>query len=195
MRAAVNRNAFDSVATVLSIVGSPPVLAFAIALLVALRTAGRPTVLPSVAELLLAACVLPTVSTLALFRAGVTSTLDLRDRSERAIPSAITALCCSLGYVFMRLSGAAPDVANLAIALAAQMAALAILTTRWKVSYHAATAAALVAVSRPLDNGSLTLSLVVLACSIGWARVYLGRHTLNQVVIGALTTLPISVLA
>jgi membrane-associated phospholipid phosphatase len=62
------------------------------------------------------------------------------------------------------------------------------------VSYHSASAAALVLVSRPLENASLTLAFLLLACLVGWARVYQGRHTVSQVLVGALTTLPIGML-
>ena len=194
MRAAVNPSAFNSAAHVLSIVGSPPALAFPIAALLALRTAGRPTVLPSIAELLLIACVVPATFTFILFRTGVTRTIDLRERTDRTLPSTITALCCLVGWILLRMSAAAPDISNLAIGVAAQMAALALLTTRWKVSYHTACAAALVMVSRPLDNTSLTTAFLLLACCVGWARVYQGRHTVPQVIAGALTTLPIGML-
>ena len=194
MRAAANQSAFDSAAHVLSIVGSPPALALPIAGLLALRAAGKPTALPSIAELLLVACVLPTIFTFLLFRAGLTSSIDLRERRDRALPSGMTALSCVVGWMLLRLSAAPPEVSNLAIAVAAQMAALALLTTRWKVSYHAACAAALVAVSRPLDNTSLTLAFLLLAFCVGWARVYQGRHTVPQVIVGALTTLPIGML-
>jgi hypothetical protein len=84
----------------------------------------------SIAELLLTACVLPTIFTFALFRAGLTSSIDLRDRTDRTLPSAATAFCCLLGWVVLRVSAAPPDISNLAIAVAAQMAALALLTTR-----------------------------------------------------------------
>ena len=194
MRATVSPRTFDSAAHVLSFIGSPPVLALPIALLIGIRASGSPSALQSVAELLLAASVLPTVCTFALFRAGRTSTLDLREHSDRAVPSAITALSCVVGWAFLRFSAAPTDVTNLAIAVAAQMSLLALLTRRWKVSYHAASAAALVAVSRPLANPSLTLTLLLLACCVGWARVHQRRHTVNEVLVGALTTLPIGVL-
>jgi len=86
------------------------------------------------------------------------------------------------------------SISNLAIGLSAQMALLALLTMRWKVSYHAAASIGLVLVSRSLGNSSLTLALLALAVSVGWARFYQGRHTLAQLAVGACTTAPILLL-
>ena len=58
----------------------------------------------------------------------------------------------------------------------------------------AASAGALVAVSSVHEAPGLTVALLCFALSIGWARVYLRRHTPAQVFVGALTAAPIALL-
>jgi membrane-associated phospholipid phosphatase len=94
----------------------------------------------------------------------------------------------------LRISDAPPPISALILGVAFQMVVLAVLTTRWKASYHAASACALAAVSWTHEPVVLTLALICLALCIGWARVHLGRHTLAQVAAGALTAAPIALL-
>jgi hypothetical protein len=149
----------------------------------------------SVGAFLLTGCVVPTVLTLLLVRGGRATAIDLRERSERLLPASVTAGCCAgMAWVLSKV-GAPLSISNLALAIAIQMALLACLTLRWKVSYHAAAASALVLVSYSASGtGLLTLALLALAVSIAWARVYQRRHTLAQVAVGALTAMPIALL-
>jgi hypothetical protein len=172
------------------------VLALPTALLAAQHAGGSPATGLSVAAFLLTGCVIPTTLTLALVRVGRATAFDLRERSERLLPAAVTAGCCaSMAWLLARM-GAPQSICNLAVAVAIQMALLACLTLRWKVSYHAASASTLVLVSYSASGtGLLTLGFVALAMSIAWARVYQRRHTLAQVAVGALTAIPIAMLA
>lgn len=149
----------------------------------------------SVGAFLLTGCVIPTALTLALLRTGRATAFDLRERTERVLPSAVTAGGCASAALVLSRIGAPLSISNLAFAVSIQMAVLACLTLRWKVSYHAASATALVLVAHS-SSGSLwlTVALLALAMSIAWARVYQRRHTLAQVAVGALTAMPIAVL-
>jgi hypothetical protein len=165
------------------------------ALLAALHAGGSIGTSLSVIAFLLTGCVVPTVLTIFLVRSGRATAFDLRERSERLLPSAVTAgSCAGMAWILSRM-GAPLSICNLALAIAIQMAVLACLTLRWKVSYHAASASALVLVSYSANGtGLLTIALLVLAMSIAWARVYQRRHTLAQVAVGALTAMPIALL-
>jgi len=171
------------------------VLALPTAFLAALHAGGSLGTGLSIAAFLLTGCIIPTTLTIVLVRSGRATTFDLRERSQRLLPSAVTAGCCAgTAFVLSKL-GAPLSICNLALAIAIQMALLACLTLRWKVSYHAASASALVLVAySAIGNGVLTLALAVLAVSIAWARVYQRRHTLAQVAVGALTAMPIALL-
>jgi hypothetical protein len=182
---------FDRAAHILSIFGSPPLLALPIAFLAGLRGGGYPSSTPSVIELLLSACAIPSLFALILFRTGATRTLDLAEREDRFLPSVVTAGSCAAAWVLLSTSGADASLSSLAIGISAQMALLAVLTTRWKVSYHSASAAALVVVSRTLGVHQLTLVCLLVAVSVGWARIHKRRHSLAEVTAGALTSIPI----
>jgi membrane-associated phospholipid phosphatase len=186
---------FDVVAHLLSILGAPPVLALPIAFLAGLRAGGYPRMTTSVVELVVWVSVLPTLVTFALFRAGRTSTLELRDRGDRVVPCAVTAACCVAALVQLQLSDVPVIVSRLTIGVGVQMSLLLLLTLYWKVSYHAAVAASLVVVGRSFDNPSLTIGLLLLALCIGWARVYRRRHTVAQVAAGMLTMAPVALLS
>ena len=195
MRVAVSQRPSDSIARVLSFVGLPPVLALPTAVLATVRAGGSLSATVSVVGFLIAGCVLPTLLIVFLVRRGRASTLDLRERSERVLPAAATACACAAAALVLAKASAPRGVSDLALAVSLQMALLALITTRWKVSYHMASASALVLISRSATPDGLLLMMVVLAVGIGWARVYLRRHTPAQVVVGALTALPIALLS
>lgn len=184
----------DFAARVLSLVGLPPVLALPTACLAGLRAGASPNVVLGIAGLLVSGCVLPTLLTVVLARNGQISAIDLRERTDRLIPSFATAIGCLIAWTVLPRFGAPPAITNLALGVALQMALLALLTTRWKVSYHAASAGVLVVVSSPLSSVALTCALSTLAVCIAWARIHRRRHTLAQVIVGALTALTVAVL-
>jgi hypothetical protein len=195
VRAAVSPRPSDSLARLLSLVGLPPVLALPTALLAALHAGNSLGTAVSVAAFLLTGCLIPTLLTIALVRSGRATAFDLRERSERLLPSAVAAGGCASAALVLYRAGAPLSLSNLALAVSIQMALLACLTLRWKVSYHTASATALVLVSHSaIGSGMLTVALLVLAMSIAWARVYQRRHTLAQVAVGALTAMPIALL-
>ena len=80
------------------------------------------------------------------------------------------------------------------LAIALQLGALALVTTVWKVSYHAAAAGGLAALAYSLEGATVGLSLLSVAGLVAWARVRLRRHTRAQVAAGLLTSMPVLVL-
>lgn len=184
----------DFAARVLSLVGLPPVLALPTACLAGLGAGASPNAALGIAGLLVSGCVLPTVLTVALARRGHLSNIDLRERTDRLIPSCATAVGCLIAWTALPYVGTPTAITHLALGIALQMAFLALLTTRWKVSYHAASAGVLVVVSSPLSSVALTSALSMLAVCIAWSRIYRRRHTLAQVVVGALSAVTVAVL-
>jgi hypothetical protein len=172
----------------------PPILAVPTAYLAGLHAGAADGTAVSVIGLLVLGCVFPTLLTVVLVRMGRLSALDLNERADRLVPSMATAFGCAFAWSGLTLSGAPHSISQLALGISIQMAVLALLTTRWKVSYHAASASGLVVVSHSLGNVGLTFGLLLLAVAIGWSRIHRRRHTLAQVAIGALTAAPIALL-
>ena len=147
-------------------------------------------VLASVVTLVVTTAIVPTLFVYAAYLAGLISSPDLPRRSERLQPALFTTLCAVVAYPLLRGVSAPPLFLSLDIALALQMALLALVTIWWKISYHAASAAGLALVALALGGLSVAGPLLGLAALVGWARVRLGRHTPGQVAAGWLSALP-----
>ena len=186
----------QSAARVFSIVGLPPVLALPTALLAGMRSGVSPGTVLSIGGFLITGCVLPTLLTIFLVRRGRASTFDLRERSERLLPASVTAFGSATAACALAELGGPRGVTHLAAGISIQMILLALLTLQWKVSYHTASATALMVVGRSVSpDGMLAPCLLLLAVCIAWARVYQRRHTPVQVIVGALTAAPIVLLS
>lgn len=180
----------DRLAHAISIVCAPPILALPLALLAGRRSPDDPSPWPAVALFTIATALLPSLLVYVAYRKGYVRSLDLTSRAERIVPSAFTALCAVAVYPLLRELDAPKVVLGVAAALAVQLTVLAVVTSWWKVSYHAATAAGLAAIASTWNSVSLGLMLVALAGLVGWARIRLGRHTRAQVAVGLVSAAP-----
>ncbi len=108
--------------------------------------------------------------------------LTLREQRLRPLLIALLASALSLALV-AALDGPRPLEVTLTAALV-NGTVLTMTTVRWKVSFHAATAAGSLIILWWM-LGSMSALLAPLVPAIGWSRVALGRHNPNQVVVGA----------
>lgn len=138
-------------------------------------------------------CVLvPMALILLLKRLGLIDDLGLNGRKERLIPYIITAVCYGGTAWFMAVKGA-PLWLSLFFAGGALATIInTVINFWWKISAHAAGIAGIVALLLRIEkDGSpepelffwLILS-IALAGILGSARVWLGRHTVWQVLAG-----------
>ena len=118
-------------------------------------------------------------------RSGAWTDHDVSVREQRTgmYPAA---LAVSAGtVVLLYASGVAPSIVRGTVAIFALIAVSALVNTRLKVSLHtgfaAFTAVSLLSVSRPMG-----LAAVVVALAVAWSRLELRRHTLPEVIGGAL---------
>lgn len=138
-------------------------------------------------------CVIPMMLIVALKKMGVVQDYGLNGRKERLVPYIITVLCMGGTAWYMSAKGA-PLWISMFFA-GGGIAALInlIVNFRWKISAHAAGIAGVVAMLvhvahmafRP--DGAAFVWLVIWICLtglLGSARVWLGRHTVWQVVAG-----------
>lgn len=134
----------------------------------------------------------PMILILLLKRMGLVDDLGLNGRKERLIPYIITAVCYGGTAWFMAAKGA-PLWLSLFFAGGALATVInTVINFRWKISAHAAGIAGIVALLIRIEkDGSpepelffwLILS-IALAGLLGSARVWLGRHTVWQVLAG-----------
>ncbi len=136
--------------------------------------------------------ILPMLTVLLLKRLGMVDDLGLNGRKERTIPYLITILCMGGTAVFLAMKGFPLWVVMFYAGGALAGLIEAIINNWWKISAHAAGVAGLVAMlvrmsHTPMVNPDvLTWLIVAVACAglTGSARLWLGRHTLAQVLAG-----------
>jgi membrane-associated phospholipid phosphatase len=174
----------DTVASVVSAVLSPPVLA-ATMLALATRSAHLASAWFWASIWLTLSILAPIVYLLWLRRRGVVSDLDVTRRAERARPMLATLGGAAVALAVLRL-GAAPQIL-LVISSAAFLQLLLVfpVTLRWKISIHATVVASFAVLMWGLI-GPAAVPLAGLVPLIAWARIRLRRHTLAQTVAGTL---------
>jgi membrane-associated phospholipid phosphatase len=119
------------------------------------------------------------------FMRGQLTSLELHLRSERVQPYLVSLLCSLVAWLWLRL-GMAPALLTLLAGVGVvQVALLLAVTLFWKISAHSASVAGLVMLALSLF-GAAALPLVGLVPAVSWARVHLRRHSLMQVLAGAL---------
>lgn len=137
--------------------------------------------------------VVPSVLVLILKKIGVVKDLGLNGRRERFVPYVITVLCM-FGTAWFVYSKGSPLWLVMFFA-AGGVAGIfdTIVNFFWKISAHAAGTAGIVALLlRIMHSGYPEASVIwwllgaVFVCGlVGSARLWLGRHTLGQVLAGA----------
>ncbi|MBD5420866.1 MAG: phosphatase PAP2 family protein [Bacteroides sp.] len=135
----------------------------------------------------------PMILVLLLKKMGVIEDVGLNGRKERLIPYVITIVCLAGTGIFLYLK-----MAPLWVAMFYAGGALAglinlLVNFRWKISAHAAGIAGLVAMliqvtkEGPSAEGMVwwIVGAILTAGLLGSARIWLGRHTLMQVIAGS----------
>ncbi|MDE7160745.1 MAG: hypothetical protein K2O24_07900 [Muribaculaceae bacterium] len=135
---------------------------------------------------------IPMLLVVLLKRIGVVHDLGLNERKERAVPYIITILSMAGAGWFMLVKHAPEWIGMFYMGGAAAAAVCLLINFFWKISAHAAGIAGIVALlvrisSEDIPHPGLMAWLVVwilLAGFMGGARVWLGRHTVWQVLAG-----------
>lgn len=136
--------------------------------------------------------VIPMLLVFVLKRFGIVQDIGLNNRSERPIPYIIMILCFAGTAFFFHLKGA-PLWMTLFYAGGAVAALVNLIVNFWwKISAHAAAMAGLVALLMIINRDGLPhasiagwlIATVIVTGLLGSARVWLGRHTVGQVMAG-----------
>lgn len=135
----------------------------------------------------------PMILVMLLKKMGVIDDIGLNGRKERLIPYIITIVCLSGTAVFLYLKMAPVWVAMFYAGGALAGLINLIVNFRWKISAHAAGIAGVVAMliqvikAGPSVDGMVwwIVGAILTAGLLGSARIWLGRHTLMQVLAGS----------
>jgi len=138
--------------------------------------------------------VLPTVFIAYGVRHGRWDDRNVGARRPRLIVLAFITASVALGLVLLVVLDAPRLLTGYLAFMLGSVAALALVTTVWKVSIHCAVASGSVAILA-LSFGPLVLIAYALVAVLGWSRVALADHTVAQVVVGAVLGAAAAVLA
>ena len=111
--------------------------------------------------------------------------IHLSIHDQRKIPFLLAGISATLGAIALFLVGAAKPVIVMGVVYAVNAVAVGLLTLVWKISIHTAFYSAIITVIVILFGipyGWLYLILIPLC----WSRIYRHRHSLNQVLGGAM---------
>ncbi|MBK0866068.1 hypothetical protein INP57_04535 [Saccharopolyspora sp. HNM0986] len=109
----------------------------------------------------------------------------VRDRAGRLIPFIALIGSGAIGLVLLVTGGAPRAMTALDAGMLALVIVAGAITTKWKISMHAAAGGGATVVLA-LFYGPAWWLLGLVTAGIGWSRVRLGDHTTAQVVAGAL---------
>jgi membrane-associated phospholipid phosphatase len=117
-------------------------------------------------------------------RTGRIADFHMCNRRERVAPFVVSLICGLAAWLLILVMGAPLDFVAPVLALLLQTLLLFLITLVWQVSVHTAVTASLVTFIC-LVVGPGALLLIGLIPLVAWARLYLGRHTVAQTVVGA----------
>lgn len=174
------------IASLVSAVGSPPVLGASTVIFVASALSDSQGAIWVWIWALVCAVLtvlVPLGYILWLLRHGWVADFDIRRRKERTKPMIVNVASSGLAWAVLKVGAAPAELVALAAALWIQAALLLIITLRWKISVHTAAAAGMGAVIWTLTGTALPLIIGVPV--VAWSRIRLDHHTFAQTVAGA----------
>jgi hypothetical protein len=131
-------------------------------------------------------CLIPALYIVWMVRRGSISDIHMRLREERLRPFLVSIACTGMAWWALRLMGAPSVVPLVAIATLVQLATMAVITLVWQISIHTMSITSAVVATGILFGIGPALLVSPLVPLVGAARLKLHRHTLAQVVTGAL---------
>jgi len=106
-------------------------------------------------------------------------------RSQRTKIYLAASICAVVGYIILRCFGAPPALVATSVAGLSAVVIFMGINLLWKISLHTAFITASVTLLIILYGSTIALAAVLIPL-VAWARIALKRHSLAQVVTGAL---------
>jgi membrane-associated phospholipid phosphatase len=128
-----------------------------------------------------------------LKRRGRVESMDIKVREQRLNPLLVGAASYFLGFMVLLALGAPAIVQGLMFCYATNTLLVVLITRWWKVSVHTTAIGGPIA-ALFFQFGSVVAPLLVLVPLVGGSRVVLRRHTVAQVLVGAIIGLGLTAL-
>jgi len=126
-------------------------------------------------------------------RLGKFTDIDVSVRSQRTGPFIFGLASSLVGLLILALAHGPKNLQTLLLITLLSGSVMMIITFWWKISLHSSSVASAVTILAIL-YGTVVLPAYLLVIAVGWSRVVLRRHTIAQVVAGALLSTVLTVL-
>ena len=126
----------------------------------------------------------PTFIVIVLKKTGKVSDYDISKRSQRFVPLLIAVAAYFFGFALLNFLNAPHIISGLFLFYSINTVLLMFITLKWKISVHASSFTAPVAVLYVIF-GYESLFLLLLTPFLMWSRVHLKAHTFMQTLVGA----------
>jgi membrane-associated phospholipid phosphatase len=188
------KNNEETIAHWVSSVVSPHIVGVVLTSLMALNFSDNPLAALRWLLLLLPLIVLPPLGYIVwLVRTGVIVDIYMPERRTRLAPLAVLIFWLIICLSLIRHWQAPPVVEVFVLSTTVLVSVLSVVTLFWKISFHSATISAAVTATLMI-TGASSWPVALLVPLVGWSRVRLRRHTLRQVIYGAVSGAVIALL-
>ena len=142
--------------------------------------------------------VLPLVDLLVRMKLGTVSDFHVSNKEERTVPMLFNIGYLTAGAVLLSLLGAPKEIVALEVGALLIIVVAFVVTFWWKISLHAIGLVEiyvmLMLIFYSWSFVFYNLYFPVLIIAVCWARIYLKKHTLGQVIVGSAAGAAIPVL-
>lgn len=176
-------------ANIVSNLLSPPAVFGAMGLLLAISPATAAPLWPALGWGVLygiLASLIPVAYIVYLLKTGAIGDLHMRRRRERNRPLVLGVTTALVAWALLSVFNAEPQFRRLALFNVLLLSTLAIINVWWQISTHGAAIVGAVTISGLFFGLPVALWVSPLVLLVGWARVYLGRHSVYQIIAGAM---------
>jgi hypothetical protein len=167
---------------------SPPAVFGAMGLLLAISPATAAPLWPALGWGVLygvLAALIPALYIIYLFRTGAIRDLHMRRRQERYRPFVLGVTTALVAWALLTVFGAPLPFRRLALFDVVLLSLIAIINVWWQISIHGAAIVGAVTISGVVFGPPAAIWASPLVLLVAWARLYLGRHSVKQMVAGA----------
>lgn len=142
-------------------------------------------------------CLMPILFIAWRVRGGKISDLHMKERQERIVPFAVSIVCAILAWKVLELMHAPSILPLIAAVTLAELIVMLVVTFAWQISMHAMSISVAVVATGIVFGAAPALFVSPLLPIVGMARLRLERHTLAQVIAGAIVgaLIPLLILA
>jgi len=179
-----DRTGLTLAARIFSNIVSPPVIFAVMGLILSLYSLPIAQALTWAAIYGLFVSLLPIIFVLWLLSTGRVAELHMSNTRERNIPYVVAVLSSILFLVIANLADGPELLRCLGIFNVVALTALALINTRWLISFHATAIAAAWTITGLVFGWQASLLVLPLVALVIAVRLYLKRHTVTQVFAG-----------